>query len=70
MLEGVARELIARQQHLNELDVVVGDGDTGSTLAKAAELLLQRVNAGMPDVSTPPQLLFFLGDLLGDFAGG
>jgi len=68
LLMHVADTLISSETTLNELDAKSGDGDTGSTLATAANALKDSLNRlPLADVT---QLLPALGNELGQTMGG
>ncbi|MBS2036769.1 dihydroxyacetone kinase subunit DhaK [bacterium] len=62
------RSLEAAESCLNELDQKVGDGDTGSTMARAARALIESMEA-LP-LAQGPQLLQAIGTILARVMGG
>ncbi|WP_375788401.1 dihydroxyacetone kinase subunit DhaK [Bradyrhizobium sp. Pha-3] len=62
------KALIAAEADLNALDTRAGDGDTGTTLARAARALIQ--NIGLLPLSDPTQLCRALGQELSQTMGG
>jgi dihydroxyacetone kinase len=68
MLSDCCKTLIASRTELNALDAKSGDGDTGSTVAKAAETLLA-ASEQLP-FAEPSQLYQALAQILGQTMGG
>jgi dihydroxyacetone kinase len=68
MLSDCCKTLIAARKELNALDAKSGDGDTGSTVAKAAETLLA-ASERLP-FAEPSQLFQALAQILGQAMGG
>lgn len=68
MLSDCCKTLIASRTELNALDAKSGDGDTGSTVAKAAETLLA-ASEQLP-FAEPSQLYQALAQILGQAMGG
>ena len=67
-LAGLLDRLIAARDELDQLDARIGDGDTGSTLARAAESLRGQLD-GLP-LAQPAALLREIGDRLAETMGG
>ncbi|GAB1601460.1 triokinase/FMN cyclase-like [Argonauta hians] len=44
LLKRVCKSVMEKEEYLNQLDTVCGDGDCGSTLARGAQNVLQRLN--------------------------
>lgn len=68
IIEHVADLLIAAEGRLNELDAKSGDGDTGSTLATAAQSL--KANLDRMPLADLTQLFPALGNMLSQTMGG
>ncbi|MBT6544390.1 MAG: DAK2 domain-containing protein [Rhodobacteraceae bacterium] len=68
MLAACCKSLIAARMELNALDAKSGDGDTGSTVAKAAETLL--VASERLPFAEPSKLCQALAQILGQAMGG
>ncbi len=64
----VAQALIDSELDLNALDARIGDGDTGTTLARAGRRLLEELDA-LP-LQQPPQWLLALAQLCSRSMGG
>lgn len=67
-LRGLCAVLLASEADLNALDARTGDGDTGSTLARAAEAILDSLQA-LP-LGEPATLRTALGQILARRMGG
>src|SRR4051812_11557126 len=70
LLEAVCRALIEGEATLNELDAKVGDGDTGTTVAGAARVVLDAAAKPSLPLADPAQLCQALGRLLASSMGG
>ncbi len=68
MLMGCCETMIASREDLNALDAKSGDGDTGSTVARAAEALLSTIDR-LP-FADPAQLCRAIAQELGQTMGG
>jgi dihydroxyacetone kinase len=68
VLAGLAAHLVTLEDSLNALDARVGDGDTGSTLARAARSVLGHLEE-LP-LASPGELCLGLGELLSRSMGG
>ncbi|CAI9730654.1 FMN cyclase-like isoform X1 [Octopus vulgaris] len=44
LLKRVCESLLGNEEYLNQLDTVCGDGDCGSTLARGAQVVIERLN--------------------------
>lgn len=55
---------------LNEMDGELGDGDTGTTLARGSETLLHDLNAGKINVGDPYEMMVQISTVLMDSMGG
>uniref|UniRef100_A0A8C8RVX1 Triokinase/FMN cyclase n=1 Tax=Pelusios castaneus TaxID=367368 RepID=A0A8C8RVX1_9SAUR len=69
VLERVCSTLLGLQEELNELDRAAGDGDCGSTHARAARAIQEWLNS-TPLPAQPSQLLSSLAGLLLEKMGG
>ncbi|XP_032632291.1 triokinase/FMN cyclase isoform X1 [Chelonoidis abingdonii] len=69
ILERVCSTLLGLQEELNELDRAAGDGDCGSTHARAARAIQEWLNSS-PLPTRPSQLLSTLARLLLEKMGG
>lgn len=69
LVKTTCEALVAARVSLDELDSLVGDGDTGSTLAGGANAILQALDEGLP-LKSPDKLLSVFASVLGKSMGG
>jgi dihydroxyacetone kinase len=70
LLRALCRALVDAESTLNELDAKVGDGDTGTTVAGAARVVLDAVVKPSLPLAEPALLCQALGRLLASSMGG
>jgi triose/dihydroxyacetone kinase / FAD-AMP lyase (cyclizing) len=70
LLQTICMELLHSENHLNELDKKVGDGDTGTTFAAGARAILERLNTNSLPLNEPADLLVTIGELMASHMGG
>lgn len=70
VVTNVCVKIIEAQQLLNEMDSELGDGDTGTTIARGAECILQELKINSLKLGNPHAFLSSLSDILMKSMGG
>jgi len=70
VLATICKTLIRAESELNALDVLVGDGDTGSTFAGGARRILSALESGLLPLDKPDDLMIAVGEHLATAMGG
>lgn len=69
-IRGACRAAIEAKHYLNEVDSELGDGDTGSTLARGAESLLSGLDEAKLELGNPLDMLQQMSTILMESMGG
>ncbi|TPN87057.1 dihydroxyacetone kinase subunit DhaK [Aquimarina algicola] len=69
-LQTICASLINAEEHLNNLDKQIGDGDTGSTFAAGANGIIDLLNSKSLPLNDTGDLLVAIGELLASHMGG
>jgi len=69
-IQTVCTTLLDAEQHLNELDKKVGDGDTGTTFAAGARGIMELLDSNALPLNEKGDLLVNIGELLSSNMGG
>lgn len=70
MIEAASKAVLASKQTLNDIDSELGDGDTGSTLARGAEALLSELSRQKIALQDPFVMLSQISSVLMERMGG
>jgi len=70
LLQTVCLNLLHSEEHLNELDKKVGDGDTGTTFAAGARGIMKLLDNNTLPLNNNADLLINIGELLASYMGG
>lgn len=70
VIERTCKAAIDMKEYLNEIDGELGDSDTGSTLARGAEALMNELSSGKLDIENPHELLLQTSSVLMTSMGG
>ncbi|UPW18070.1 dihydroxyacetone kinase subunit DhaK [Agarivorans sp. TSD2052] len=66
----VCNKIVGMEESLNNLDAIVGDGDTGSTFAAGAKSILRRIDLNDLPLNDTALLLMVIGEKLSKSMGG
>jgi triose/dihydroxyacetone kinase / FAD-AMP lyase (cyclizing) len=69
-IQTICSALLHAEQHLNELDKKVGDGDTGTTVAAGAKAIMELIETNSLPLNEPADLFVTIGELLSSHMGG
>jgi dihydroxyacetone kinase len=69
-IQTICSALLHAEQHLNELDKKIGDGDTGTTFAAGAKSIIELIETNNLPLNEPAELLVTIGELLSSHMGG
>ena len=69
-IQTICAALIRNEEHLNELDKKVGDGDTGTTFAAGARAIQEMINNNELPLANLSDLLVNLGEVVASHMGG
>jgi len=69
-IQTICAAMINNEQHLNELDKKVGDGDTGSTFASGAKAIQKMIDNNELPLNNFPELLVAIGEAVASHMGG
>ncbi|MDF4203838.1 dihydroxyacetone kinase subunit DhaK [Maribacter sp. SA7] len=69
-LQTICSALLHAENHLNELDKKVGDGDTGTTFAAGATGIMELLESNSLPLNEPGDLFVAIGELLASHMGG
>lgn len=70
ILDAVVNELLASEKYLNDIDALIGDGDTGTTFANAGRAIKAQLEEGRLPLNDTPSLFLALGQILSNAMGG